>query len=233
MLIELVTGRECAYAALAGELDAMDCVLLATKRTDSAHEFVRASVARSRYELQEAARLVEARYSWRGYLASNVGHNDRCSVTLIAESRGATVGTMTVGLDGPGGLLADQDYAEQVAAVRSKGRRVCELSRLALAEEADTRTVLSTLFSLAYGVAKALQDVTDVFIEVNPRHVSFYRRVFGFVVDAGERVCERVQAPAVLLRSSVDDLEARLRLYCNSTAKDVASSAARLRPAFA
>jgi hypothetical protein len=111
-------------------------------------------------------------------------------------------------------LLADQSYAEEVSALRAQGRRVCELGRLALAEQADTKTVLSILFSLAYGVGKALQDVTDVFIEVNPRHVAFYRRVFGFVIDAGERFCERVQAPAVLLRTSVGQLEARLRAYC-------------------
>ncbi len=113
--------------------------------------------------------------------------------------------------------------------MRAQGGRGCELGRLALAEEADTRTVLSTLFGLAYGVAKAIQDVTDVFIEVNPRHVGFYRRVFGFAVDAGERLCERVQAPAVLLRSSVADLETRLRGYCTAAANDATSFGKRQR----
>jgi hypothetical protein len=185
--------------------------------------------------LDEAARLVHERYAWRGYLTTDnelsLNRNGRCAVTLIAARDGETVGTMTVGLDGPQGLLADHDYAERVAAVRAQGRRVCELSRLALAEQADTRTVLSTLFGLAYGVAKAAQDVTDVFIEVNPRHVGFYRRVFGFVVDAGERLCERVQAPAVLLRSSVDDLEERLRGYCNASSSEGTSFGRRQRAA--
>jgi hypothetical protein len=185
---------------------------------------VRASIARSRHKLDEATRLVQARYTWRGYLMTgddvSPGCDDSCALTLIAEAGGATVGTMTVGLDGPRGLLADESYPEQVSAARSQGGRVCELRRLALAEHVDTRTVLSTLFGLAYGVAKTLQDVTDVFIEVNPRHVAFYRRVLGFAVAAGERVCERVHAPAVLLRTSVEELEARLRAYCNAATSE-------------
>ena len=42
--------------------------------------------------------------------------------------------------------------------------------------------------------------MTDVFIEVNPRHAPFYRRYLGFTRMGQERVCLRVNAPAVLLR---------------------------------
>ena len=221
-LVELITANQSAYSALPGQLDPLDCSLVAKSSKGRRQGSVRASIARSRHKLEEATRLVQARYSWRGYLTPGddvpAGCEGRCAVTLIAETGGATVGTVTIGLDGPHGLLADQSYAEEVSALRAQGRRVCELGRLALAEQADTKTVLSILFSLAYGVGKAVQDVTDVFIEVNPRHVAFYRRVFGFVIDAGERFCERVQAPAVLLRTSVEQLEARLRAYCTATA---------------
>jgi hypothetical protein len=51
-------------------------------------------------------------------------------------------------------------------------------------------------------------DITDMFIEVNPRHVPFYRRAFGFRVAAPERTCPRVLAPSVLLRLEVDAFEA-------------------------
>lgn len=37
-------------------------------------------------------------------------------------------------------------------------------------------------------------------IEVNPRHVEFYRRMLGFEMFGAERLCNRVNAPAVLLR---------------------------------
>ncbi len=53
--------------------------------------------------------------------------------------------------------------------------------------------------------------MTDVFIEVNPRHVTYYSRIMGFVVAAGERLCERVCAPSVLLHLEVEALAARLQ----------------------
>jgi hypothetical protein len=49
-----------------------------------------------------------------------------------------------------------------------------------------------------------------LFIEVNPRHARFYRVLFGFAQAAGERLCPRVMAPAVLLRLEIERLEARL-----------------------
>ncbi|MGH7555969.1 MAG: N-acyl amino acid synthase FeeM domain-containing protein, partial [Longimicrobiales bacterium] len=130
--------------------------------------------------------------------------------TLIAAEREAIVGTLTLSLDGPDGLAADGSYGDAVDAVRRAGRDVCELTRLALSTDADSRSVLCVLFGAAYLLGRRLHSVTDVFVEVNPRHVGFYRALFGFAVAAGQRVCPRVMAPAVLLRLEIEGLEARL-----------------------
>jgi len=61
-------------------------------------------------------------------------------------------------------------------------------------------------------MGRSMHGVTDVFIEVNPRHVGFYQRALGFAVAAGERFCERVKAPSVLLKLELADLERRLRV---------------------
>jgi hypothetical protein len=110
-------------------------------------------------------------------------------------------------------LLVDAAYGAELAALRSEGRRVCELTRLAVDAHADSRSVLAALFSLAYLLGRVVHEVTDVFIEVNPRHVAFYERALGFVVAAGERLCTRVKAPSVLLRLEAARLEARLRAF--------------------
>jgi hypothetical protein len=180
-----------------------------------------ATVASSREELRAAGDLVMRRYAWRGYrfdargLDCPVpGEPTGTAITLIAsDAAGETVGTMTLGLDGPGGLLVDHGFAAELEAVRAAGRRVCELTRLAVAERADSRFVLAALFSLAYLLGRVLLHATDVFIEVNPRHVAFYERALGFVVAAGERLCERVNAPSVLLRLEAEKLEGRLKHY--------------------
>jgi hypothetical protein len=54
--------------------------------------------------------------------------------------------------------------------------------------------------------------VTDAVVEVNPRHAGFYQRAFGFKSCSDVRTCERVNAPAVLLRLDVAELEERMRL---------------------
>jgi len=180
-----------------------------------------ATIATSREELRAAGDLVMRRYAWRGYIVDArtldcpaPGEATDSAITLIAsDASGETVGTLTLGLDGPEGLLVDDVYGTELNAIRADGRRLCELTRLAVDEGADSRTVLAALFSLAFLIGRALHKATDVFIEVNPRHAAFYERALGFVVAAGERICERVKAPSVLLRLEAEKLEARLREY--------------------
>jgi hypothetical protein len=178
---------------------------------------LRCSIAQSAEELKEVRKLVRSRYAWRGYdvEALNDGstiHSDarRCEVTFVVAANDGPVGTVTLGLDGATGLLAEATDEGIINHARQEGRSVCELTRLAVVDNTDSKAVLASLFSLAHAVGRSIYGVTDVFIEVNPRHVSFYSRVMGFVVAAGEKFCDRVCAPSVLLRLELDALEDRL-----------------------
>jgi hypothetical protein len=179
---------------------------------------MRVAVAESPEEIEAAGGLVRRRYAWRGYdvdAPDDPGAARTCDrldqeITFVAAKSDTTIGTLTLGLDGPFGLRAEETHSDVIEAMRAAGRRVCELTRLALAECVDSKPVLASLFNLAYSAGFTLHGVTDVFIEVNPRHVGFYSRVLGFVVAAGEAVCERVRAPSVLLHVEVEALAARL-----------------------
>ena len=175
---------------------------------------LRAHLARTPEELQAAHHLVRKRYAWRGYEvvgASDGGHPHPAPhrVVFLARDGEATVGTVTLGLDGEHGLMAEQSYPEVVHERRNAGASLCEVTGLAVAEEANSKAVLASLFSLAFVTASS-HGTTDVLVEVNPRHVAFYRRVLGFAVAAGEKFCERVKAPSVLLWLAMSDLEQRL-----------------------
>jgi hypothetical protein len=173
--------------------------------------------ASSRDEFEAAHDLVRRRYAWRGYdvpalpdaRAARTPAPVPREVTFVATHDDDTVGTITLGLDGRGGLLAERTHGDAIAERRAAGANVCELTRLAVAENADSRPVLAALFNVAYTVGTT-HGVTDVFIEVNPRHVGFYTRVLGFAVAAAEKFCERVQAPSVLLSLAIEELERRL-----------------------
>ena len=141
-----------------------------------------------------AHELVRERYRWRGYdvdggdihAAAVADARRRREITFLAANREGALGTLTLRLDGPRGLRAEGTHGHLVQSVRVAGKRVCELTRLAVADSVTSKTVLAALFSLAFAAADALHGVTDVFIEVNPRHVAFYLRILGFVAVTGE-----------------------------------------------
>ena len=174
-------------------------------------------VAESSEQIAAASNLVRRRYGWRGYdvvAADDDGAPPRSSVlhefTIIALDRATTLGTVTLRLDGPAGLQAAKSYGTTIDEVRSTGGRVCELTRFAVAENVDSRTVVASLFACMYDIGRTTHGMTDLFVEVNPRHVAFYVRTLGFEVAAGERFCTRVGAPSVLLWLDLDRLDASL-----------------------
>lgn len=161
------------------------------------------TLAHTQADLRAAAQLLESRYASRGYRASGLDASPAADRILIAALEGETIGTLTLRFDSPAGLRADDSYAVELDAARAQGRGVCELSQFAVARSGHSIAVLAALFGHAYECVRARREVTDVFIEVNPRHVPFYRNAFGFRVAAGERTCPRVLAPSVLLRLEV------------------------------
>ena len=182
---------------------------------------VRIKLACSSEEQAAADRLLAMRYAWRGYSVDNKpgeqSSDKRVSLnyfTLLAYREDKTVGTLTVGVDGGNGLLVDEANREMVDGLRQAGRRVVELRRLAVRDAVGMKVVLAHLFRAAYFVGREVHDATDVLIEVNPRHASFYRRIFGFVRMGDEWICARVNAPAVLLWLDIASLDRKLNDLC-------------------
>lgn len=170
-------------------------------------------------QLQAAEQLVRRRYQWRGYRVPPAddsrgtgAHEQNPAVTLLAEHCGTLLGTLTVRPDSSCGLLAEQAYGAEIESLRRGGRRVGELVKLAVEKGADWKAALDALMQSAYVLTRVLHGLTDVLIEINPRHVLFYQRVFGFVVAAAESLCARVGAPSVLMRLDLDQFSLRVPL---------------------
>ena len=161
-----------------------------------------------------ASMLINKMYSWRGYNTSSppTGENPN-RITLVASDEGETLGTLSLGLDSEIGLLVDEMYKAEVDAIRQEGRSVCELTKLAVDQQRGSKRVLAALFHIAYVYGRTLNQVTDVFIEVNPRHVAFYQRMLGFVQAGEARACPRVSAPAVLLRLQLSYVDEQISKF--------------------
>lgn len=144
-----------------------------------------------------AGDLVERRYVSRGYSVP-LAAADLHLRTFVAYDEGQLVGTVAIRLDSATGLAADALYRREIDLLRTTGR-VCEFTRLAVDVKAVSKAVLAGLFHTAYLYAARVRGFDVAVVEVNPRHVAFYKRALGFEPMGEERLNERVNAPAVLL----------------------------------
>jgi hypothetical protein len=160
--------------------------------------------------------LVKEMYSRKGYTTDGVINMPRRenTITLDAHDAEQIMGTLTVRLDTrESGLLADALYAKEIDAIRQSGRKVCEVSKLAVDPRFGSKELMASLFQLAYLYAFVIHRVHDAFIEVNPRHAGFYKRMLGFTEIGELRTCPRVNAPAVLLHVNLDYMRDQIAMH--------------------
>jgi hypothetical protein len=151
----------------------------------------------------DAKDLLAHKYGARG-LAFDV---DRYSSTLqsddivcTARENGFIVGTMTVRFDREQPLNADQIFSAELNQWRRAGVKLCEFGRLAVDRRAlEPKQLLARIFHLGYLHAHRREGFDRLVIEVNPRHVAFYRRWLGLLPHTTPRHNPSVNAPAVLM----------------------------------
>jgi hypothetical protein len=144
--------------------------------------------------------LISRMYAGRGYSSTPLAESQPPGrVTLIGTDHEVARGTITIGFGGAQPLLADECFADILAALRLDGLVLCEFIKLAIDGGGRSRRVLASLFHTAFLYAHEIKGCDRIVIEVNPRHVRFYEQMLGFDVLAGARLNHRVNAPAVLM----------------------------------
>ena len=151
-----------------------------------------------------ASMLVKKMYMWRGYRVAWQAKAQPNRLSLVASHGTSAIATISIGFDSEDGLLVDDLYKAELDEYRKAGARVCEFTKLAVDGAIRSKRVLATLFHIAYIYARRMNEFTDLFIEVNPRHVRFYQQMLGFECCGPERLNRRVNAPAVLLRLDLE-----------------------------
>ena len=195
-------------------------------------------VATGRAMRVRAHALAHRVYSSRGYVSAAdesplpAFDGDPRTLTLLAQDdAGHDVGTVSLVFDSTALLPCDEIYSAELAGLRAQGRRMAEVTRLAIDERHQlSSTLLIRLFNFIYIFARRVNGLDDFVIEVNPRHVAYYRRLLGFVQEGPERPCPRVRgAPAVLMRLDLAEGERTIRSVAG---KRACSHARSLYPHF-
>jgi hypothetical protein len=144
--------------------------------------------------------LINRMYATRGYRSNGLPTvREPTRITLMASEHDETVGTITIGFDSEKRLHVDDLFADEVDALRRRGRRVCEFTKLAMDSVVRSKRVLAALFHVSYIYGHRLMGYDELLIEVNPRHVRYYERMLGFRTLGPPRLNRRVDAPAVLM----------------------------------
>jgi hypothetical protein len=165
----------------------------------------------------EALDLVERRYGDRGLSVTRERYSSRSEdgdIVCTARNGDRIVGTLSVRFDGPGGLHADLLFGGELDEWRAAGIRLCEFGGLAVDKHShDPKRVLAQIFHLGYLHAHRRAGCDRLVIEVNPRHVPFYRRCLGLVPFTAARHNPRVQAPAVLMSIDFATVREQIALW--------------------
>ena len=159
-----------------------------------------------------ASMLVQKMYATRGYPANPVKRGVM-RFTLMAYQGDKIVGTITLALDSGQGLLADQLYKPEVEVLRASGRRIGELTKLAIDHTTGSKYIFAGLLHIAYIYAIRIYDYTDVVMEVVPRHVGYYTKMLGCEELGAEKLNPRVNFPVNLLRLSRDYVDGMISRY--------------------
>lgn len=169
-----------------------------------------------------ASSLIHRMYASRGYTVNNPLQENPHRVTMTISENELVIGTITLGIDSPSGILADEVFKDEVDAYRARGRRVCELTKLAFDPTTRSKIALASLFHIIFIYLRRVQKCTDIFIEVNPRHRRFYERMLGFKKHGPKKINPRVNAPAYLLCAETDYIEEQIQKMGGTCGHDCA-----------
>jgi hypothetical protein len=139
------------------------------------------------------------------------------TVLFIAKSYEEVISTLTQVFDSETfGLPMDSIYHEELEDLRRDGRKISEIGALATKKDFRWQNLFMYICRVMYWYSN-YQQVDDLCIAVNPKHVRFYETIFLFEQFGPEKTYPKVDAPAVLLRLDMHKIKDKLK---NTYAKE-------------
>ena len=175
------------------------------------------NVAQTHDELEQAFSLVYKEYLRAGYVKKatpskmlvNIYNLLPETVVWIVKSHHTVVSTLTQVFDSSLRLPIDEVYEKELDELRLEGRRLIEISALAIHKEYRWQNAYMPLFRSMLQHALSCK-ATDLCIAVNPKHRAFYKNILLFEDIGGEKHYPKVSAPSVALRLDLTTAEKRL-----------------------
>lgn len=160
-------------------------------------------------EREAAFRLAYLVYLEKGYikenttkmLVQNYDSNPETVILIVQDKDKNIAGTLTLVFNGTTKLPAEKIYNQEISALKNKGEKMVEISRLVINDQyRSSKEVLLLLMNYLAIYSYHVKNYTSLIIQVNPRHKTYYKTLLNFDEIGTEKACPSVQnAPAILL----------------------------------
>lgn len=200
----------------------------------SSDDEITIAIIKDRQQLEEATRLLQDRYHWRGFEGEHRIRRKARTITFEACSNGETVGVLTLNIDSDRKLALDDTFPEEVRRFRENAAgSICELTKFAVNYTGNTMPVIAALFHviLIYGIA--FQNCSDLLIEVIPSHRRFYEKMLGFRCISEPRMNRKVGALTQLMAIRVAEIRRHIDAAVGNKGGEAAAGEKRLRMLYA
>lgn len=180
------------------------------------------SIANTRESRLKAFQLAYEVYLAKGYIPENkrkmlVSPSDSIPDTCVININDGeeVVASITLNFQDHSDLPCQELYNDEVAPLLEQRLKLVEITRLVIKENhRHSNYLLAQLFQATFIYSFQVKNVSQLVIEVNPRHVAFYQNLLGFTVLGNEKACERVNnAPAILLHLDLNFIHNNLQKF--------------------
>lgn len=180
----------------------------------------RVRIARTVADYQDAFRLLYVAYVYqgiepiRGVEMRIIPHHVLPEATVFVVYEGdALVGTMTATLDSPAGLPLDNDYPEELAALRQQGARIVEFGALAVVRRCWHTGVTALLNMAAHWFSHETLGATHCVCGIHPKTSPFYSALYAFEPLGAARPHAELSAPVLGMVHRLDEVRDHLRRH--------------------
>jgi len=170
-------------------------------------------VANTLEEREAVFNLAYQVYMEKGYVQKNQNQwlikeydFDPNTVVLIVKNQdGIIVGSVTIAFESNFRLPAMSLFQNEIEYIRMPEMKIAEISRLVIDKNyRNSKNILLLLINYLFIYTHHVKEYSRLVIQVNPRHVNFYKTFLCFDEISESRPCSQVQnAPAVLLSVSM------------------------------
>ncbi|PCJ52371.1 MAG: hypothetical protein COA79_23760 [Planctomycetota bacterium] len=186
-------------------------------------------VANTLKEREEVFRLAYQIYLEKGYLKENQSEcliqdydfDPETVILIVKDNKNKIVGSLTMVFEDSSKLPAMKLFRKELNDIRFTKGKIAEISRLVIDKSyRNSKEILRLMINYLFIYTHHIKNYGSLAIQVNPRHVNYYKALLCFKEAGIPKACPQVQnAPAVLLSVSMSRYQSKLNYYSTASNK--------------